>query len=142
MKTLPRVAALLTIGTALALPVWAQWAAYPTRNVPRTPTGEPNLTAPAPRTADGKPDLNGIWANGRGGGGGGGGQARGGGAGGGQARGGGGQAQGGQNAPRGGNAPAPAPAPDAIPVATFGNVGSGLPGGSAPMQPWAADLVK
>jgi len=144
MKTLPRVAALLTIGTALALPVWAQWAAYPTRNVPRTPTGEPNLTAPAPRTADGKPDLNGIWANGRGGGGGGGGQARGG-AGGGQARGGGaggGQAQGGQNAPRGGNAPAPAPAADAIPVATFGNVGSGLPGGSAPMQPWAADLVK
>ena len=132
MKTLPRVAALLLgIGAVTSLPVLAQWAPFPTRGVPRTPTGEPNLTAPAPRTADGKPDLSGIWANGRGGGGG-------------------GQAQRGQNAQRGGNAgghaaanaAAAAPAADAIPLATFGNVGSGLPGGSAPMQPWAAELVK
>jgi hypothetical protein len=39
----------------------AQWVNYPTRGVPRTPDGRPNLNAPPPRTADGKPDFTGIW---------------------------------------------------------------------------------
>lgn len=39
----------------------AQWPAYPTPGVPRTPDGKPNLEGPAPRTADGKPDFSGIW---------------------------------------------------------------------------------
>src|SRR6202050_757317 len=41
--------------------LFAQWPAYPTPGVPKTPDGKPNLTGPAPRTPDGKPDLSGIW---------------------------------------------------------------------------------
>ena len=39
----------------------AQWLKYPTKNVPRTKDGKPDMTAPAPRTKDGKPDISGIW---------------------------------------------------------------------------------
>lgn len=39
----------------------AQWPAYPTAGVPRTPEGKPNLSAATPRTAEGHPDLTGIW---------------------------------------------------------------------------------
>jgi hypothetical protein len=46
---------------ALALPVQAQWFELPTRNAPRTPDGKPDLNASAPRTAGGKPDFSGIW---------------------------------------------------------------------------------
>jgi hypothetical protein len=40
----------------------AQWLNYPTPGIPRLPDGKPNLTAPTPSAADGKPDLSGIWA--------------------------------------------------------------------------------
>jgi hypothetical protein len=36
----------------------AQWLNLPTPGVPRLPDGKVNLTAPAPKTADGRPDFS------------------------------------------------------------------------------------
>ncbi len=41
--------------------VCAQYIGYPTKNVPRDDKGKPKMEAPAPRTADGKVDLSGLW---------------------------------------------------------------------------------
>jgi hypothetical protein len=39
----------------------AQWVNYPTPGIPRTRDGKPNLSAPAPRTSNGTPDVSGLW---------------------------------------------------------------------------------
>ena len=41
----------------------AQWIKLPTPGLPRLPDGKPHLTAPAPRTTEGKLDLSGLWKN-------------------------------------------------------------------------------
>jgi hypothetical protein len=57
---IPRILAIAIFPATL----FAQWPAYKSASAPRLPDGKVNLDAPAPRAADGHPDLSGVWAQG------------------------------------------------------------------------------
>jgi len=98
----------------LSTALFAQWPSHASVGAPRTAEGKVNLTAPAPKTPDGQPDLSGVWDRG--------------------------VAPGASMAPPAppaggfGATPPPGPRP-------FQNLPSLLPGG-LPFQPWAAELRK
>jgi hypothetical protein len=46
-----------------AVPASAQWLNHPTPGLPRHPDGKVNMSAPAPRTTEGRPDLTGVWTS-------------------------------------------------------------------------------
>ena len=59
-----RIAAIVTVALSTVLlsgPAAAQWPDRPAPGIPRTLDGKPNLSAPAPRAPDDKPDLSGVW---------------------------------------------------------------------------------
>ena len=51
----------LAFAAIVSLPAAAQWLNHRDPRTPRTADGKPNLIAPAPKAADGHPDLSGIW---------------------------------------------------------------------------------
>jgi hypothetical protein len=44
--------------------IFAQWPSHTTTGAPRIADGKINMTAPAPKTSDGHPDLSGVWDRG------------------------------------------------------------------------------
>jgi hypothetical protein len=56
-----QTAAILAASAMLCGSLSAQWLKFPTAGIPRTPDGKPDLTAPAPKTRAGVPDVAGLW---------------------------------------------------------------------------------
>jgi hypothetical protein len=56
-----RTRLILFVLVLMALPASAQWTDFPLKSVPRLADGKPDLSAPAPKTREGMPDLSGVW---------------------------------------------------------------------------------
>src|SRR5215472_16542954 len=57
-----RTGSLLTaILLVASVPAVPQWLNIPTNGIPRTKDGNQDLSAPAPRKPDGRPDLSVVW---------------------------------------------------------------------------------
>jgi hypothetical protein len=107
MNVLIRSIVCLAIGAGLSATLSAQWPDHRKANAPRTPDGKIDMNAPPPRTADGKPDLSGVW----------------------------------QNVGRGQGQPREQLSHDEKPTATFRDIGSGFKDG-LPLKPEAAAVLK
>ena len=56
-----RVATAVAVLVLWSAPAFPQWLNHPTQGLPRLPDGRPDMDAPARTTADGRPDLSGVW---------------------------------------------------------------------------------
>jgi hypothetical protein len=59
-RAIATLVSVLVAGASLG----AQWFNQPSPRAPRTPRGEVDLAAPAPKQANGRPDLSGVWMTG------------------------------------------------------------------------------
>jgi hypothetical protein len=117
----------LVVMLLVSTPLAAQWVKYPTAGVPRKADGSVNMSAPAPRLADGKPDFSGIWMTAE------------------SNRGGGGlSSPGSPPSPRDAQSPDDKPGDQAAISGSrqMANIGVDLPGGGLPYQPWLIPIVK